>query len=446
MTTSWNAVSTATAKTMTKRFLLSAGVSLLLLLAATPVTAQLLDRVVAIVGDDVIALSELRKEAQDTFVRLAQANIRPMPSKAQIIERALDGLINHKLQVAEAKRLGIDVDGQTMAQALQNIAARNGITLGQLREALTREGVNFDAFREGIKEKLLISRLINREVVNKIQISKSEVDQYLAQNARLSGRKSVNMLHILISTPDGSSPEQLQQAREQAENIKQRVINGEDFRVLAQNESDGRQSLEGGYLGWLSIDQIPTLFLDAAMTLEKGETHGPIRSASGFHLIQMVDFRGDDRKLVRQTKARHILIRTNELTADADAKSRLQKLQLRIENGDDFAALARSNSDDTASAISGGDLDWINPGQMVDEFEEQMNLLDPGQVSAPFKTRFGWHIVQVLDRRAHDATEETRRHEARVAIRKRKATDAEERYVRRLRDEAFIELRLEDDS
>ena len=214
---------------------------------------------------------------------------------------------------------------------------------------------------------------------------------------------------------------------------------------MAQDQSDGRLALRGGDLGWRKADEVPTIFADAVASLPRGSVAGPLRSASGFHIIKLEDFKGGDRAIVAQTQARHILIQTNELTSDTDARQRLERLRERIVGGEDFATLARSHSDDKASTIKGGDLGWINAGDTLPRFEEEMARLAPGEVSQPFKTAFGWHIVQVQERREYDATDEVLRNRAREVIRDRKAKDAMELYLRRLRDEAYVEVRLQDD-
>lgn len=419
-----------------------------LLLLASTLAAQaeaLLDRIVAVVGDDVVMLSELRANASVLYTKLVQAQVNPMPSEEIIIKQALEQLVLKKLQLAEAERLGIAADEQTMTRAMSSVAEKNGLTLGELRAAVITDGMDFDEFRESIREQLLLGRLRNREVVERIQVTKSEVDQYLAQNPP-GGREAVRLSHILIATPDGASPAQIDLARGKADGLRKRLDGGEDFHTLAQRESDGRQALEGGDLGWLEMGAVPELFATAAREAQPGDVVGPLQNASGFHLIRVVEVRGEGRRdIVRQTHARHILIRTNEVTADEDAKHQLEQLRVRILGGDDFEALARSRSNDTASAIKGGDLGWVGTGSMVPAFEEQMDQLAPDQISQPFKTQFGWHIVQVLARRDHDATQESRRNKAVQALRDRKAEEAMQQYLRRLRDEAYVEIRLDDD-
>jgi len=425
---------------------------LLILLACAATTggaaengdSMLIDRIIAVVGEDVVMLSELRVEATKLAMRLQQKGVSPMPSTAAIQKQAFDTLVMNKLQLAEAARLGIEADEETVSKAISAIAENNGLSVPQLRDALQAEGMDFDTFRRTMRDEIVIRRLRNREVTNRIQVTKSEIDSYLERSGGADGRTAVHLLYILIATPDGASPAQREEARLKATEVVERLRKGEDFRTLAQQVSEGQNALQGGDLGWIDVNSMPPLFQPYVAKMDKGETQGPIAAGRGFHIIQLEDVRYGATNIVRQTHARHILIRTNEVTSDDDARNRLEQLRERIVNGDDFDTLARSNSDDKASAIKGGDLGWSTPGNLVPAFEEQMNALQINEVSMPFKTQFGWHIVQVLGRRDYDATDETRRDQAREAVRDEKADEALENYLRKLRDEAYIELRLED--
>lgn len=409
-------------------------------------SAQLLDRIITVVDQDVVMLSELRGKAQENFARLTRAKTSPMPSQNQILGRALDELIEEKLLLTEAARLGIEADPAMLAKTLDNIAKNNKLTVPQLREALIAEGQDYRRFQDNLRDQIVIRQLLNREVINRIQVSESEVKQYLARQAAApTGRGAVKLLHILVSTPDGASTAQIQAARKKAGAARARIDQGDDFRAVAQASSDGGRAMNGGELGWLNIASLPRGFDELVAEMKTGEVRGPFRSNAGFHLIKAEAFRQPEtpRKIVPQTQARHILIRTDEITADSDAQLRLQQLRERAIGGDDFGNLARSHSSDQASAIKGGSLGWVSPGKMVPEFEEVLNATPIGQVSEPFKSRFGWHILQVTDRREHDETEQARRDLARKAIRERKSKEATEQYKRRLRGEAYIDLRLE---
>ena len=439
---------TATAEKMIKQ--LRPFLVLLALLYIFPGQAhstQLLDRIVALAGDDVIMLSELRDKARKLLADLRSKQTNPMPSERQIIDSALNELILEKLQLAEAQRLGIEADPETVTKAIQRIAAKNQLSMAQLREALAAEGMSFQQFENTIKNQIIITRLINQEVTSRIQVSKSEIDQYLArQDASPDERREVHLMHILIATRDGASPQQIAEARARAQKAVQRLARGEDFAKVAQEMSDASNSIQGGDLGWAKLGQLTPDMAEQVSRAKAGDVIGPFRSSAGFHLLKVAEFRGgrDERKIVPQIHARHILIRTDEVTSDEDARTRLEQLRQRILDGEDFATLARANSQDPGSAIKGGDLGWVSAGTMVPKFEEQMMRLADGEISQPFKTRFGWHIVQVLGHRQHDETLEARRLAAKKAIRDRKAKEATEQYLRRLRDEAFVDIRLDD--
>ncbi|WP_457676942.1 peptidylprolyl isomerase [Thiolapillus sp.] len=406
---------------------------------------ELLDRIVAVVNDDVVLQSELDQEVRSIEQKLAQVGAPDMPGN-EIRKQALERLILEKLQLAEAKKIGATVDDETLLLAMNNIARQNGLSLDELAAALQEQGMSMEEYREELRKEITLQRLRNREVISRIQVTKAEVDNYLAHaEENPGGRDAYHLRHILIATPDGASSEEIAKARKQAEDILQRLRNGEDFATLATRYSAGQQALDGGDLGWLEAGQVPTLFVKDLATMERGEVHGPYQAASGFHIIKLEDYKGGDRNIVKQTHARHILIRTDELTSDQDARNRLDQLYQRIKGGEDFAALARAHSDDKGSAIKGGDLGWVNPGDLVPRFEEVMDSLPIDGLSEPFRTQFGWHIVQVLERRDHDATEEVKRDKAKLALRKRKADEALQLYLRKLRDQAFVEIRLNDD-
>lgn len=406
----------------------------------------LIDRIIAVVGDDVVMLSELRMESIKLHQQLEQKGVSPMPSTAAIQQKAFESLVLIKLQLAEAARLGIEANEETVNQALNAIAANNQMSLQELSEALEAEGMDFQTFRDTMRDEIIVRQLRNREVTNRIQVTKSEVDSYLERAGGADGRTAVRLLYIMIATPDGASPAQREEARVLATQLVDRLRAGENFRSLAQQFSNDQSALQGGDLGWLDVNSIPPLLQSYVAKMSTGDTEGPIAAGRGFHIIQLEEVRSDASNIVRQTHARHILIRTNEVTSDEHARARLTQLRERIIGGDDFDALARANSDDKASAIKGGDLGWSTPGNLVPEFEEQMDALPIDGVSQPFETQFGWHIVQVLGRRDYDATDETRRDQARKAVRDEKSTEAMENYLRKLRDEAYIELRLDDET
>jgi len=411
---------------------------------AIAAAAEPLDRIVAVVDEDVVVASELQSELENIVAQFRQKGAR-IPPKAVLERQLLERLILKKLQLAAAARAGIKVGEEILAQAVNNIARKNGMHISEFRQALEESGISFRKFRENLREQIIIQRFRDQEIKRRIRISDQEVEAFLArQGDAMDERSTYHLLHILISTPEAASPEQLNAARAKAQRLAAELRKGADFRSLALAESDGRQALEGGDLGWLPANQLPTIFTDTVKQMQRGEISDPIRTPSGYHIVKLEDYKGGEPHIITQTHARHILIRTNEITSDSDARIRLEQLKQRIDGGDDFAALARSHSDDKTSAIKGGDLGWTTPGDLLPRFEEEMNKLAINEVSAPFRTEFGWHIVQVLGRRQHDSTKEVKKAEARKAIQKRKLAEATELYLRRLRDEAYIDIRLND--
>jgi peptidyl-prolyl cis-trans isomerase SurA len=404
---------------------------------------QPLDQIVAIVDEDVVVRSELEVETRRILGALRQRNAQ-IPPRRNLERQVLERLVLKKLQMARAQALGISIGEDVLAQAIGNIARENNLTLSEFRAVLESEGMSFNSYRQSIREQLTQRQLLDREVMRKIRVSDQELETFNSRQKNLSGRTDYHLLHILIATTEGSSADQLEQAYEKAARLVARAQQGEEFSALALTESDGRQALEGGDLGWRKSNQLPSLFVDKVDTMARGEVSAPIQSPSGYHIIKLVDYKGGERHIIDQTRVRHILINTNEITSNKDAQIRLQQLRQRILGGDDFDLLARSHSDDKTTALNGGELGWVTAGDLVPRFEEEMSKLQPGELSQPFQTDFGWHILQVLERRKHDSTEEVVKAGARAAIRKRKFNEESELYLRRLKDEAFILTMLDD--
>jgi peptidyl-prolyl cis-trans isomerase SurA len=403
-----------------------------------------LDQIVAVVNDDVITRSELENRMQEMLTQL-QTKSTSLPPLAILREQVLERMISKRLQLQTADRLGLSVDDDTVTKAIANIAETNRITLLQLREVLERDGISFALFREQLREDILINRLKQKEVINRIVITDQDIDNFIAREIGTQRQRSaVHLQHILIATPEGASPEDVQAAKKQALTVYEELQQGADFSDMAMRVSDSRQALEGGDLGWIETSRIPSLFTQLVDELEPGAIGKPIRNASGFHIVKLLEIKGGKKLIVNQTRARHILIITNEIVSDREAQQRLATLRERIVNGESFESLARSHSDDKASAIKGGDLGWTSPGDLVPQFEEQMDALALNEISEPFKSPFGWHIVQPLERRQHDNTEEALRNNARQAIQKQKSEEAIELWLRRLRDEAYVEVMLDE--
>jgi len=407
---------------------------------------ELVDRIIAVVGKDVVMLTELKSRAQENYSQLAKRNPNALPSQEQVLTSTLDDLILEKLQLAEASKLGITASSDRVAEAMAQIAKNNKLTLDQLRKALAKEGTSFDFFRNKIKNQLTLQRLIDKEVTNRIQVSDSEIDSLIAaQDANAAKRREVRLFHILVRTPDGATAAEAKSAENKASKARKRIDAGESFEQVAINASDASNALQGGDVGWLAFAQLPRGYQEIVAKMNAGDVVGPFRSSNGFNILKAAEFRipKEEIELVTEYHSRHILIRTNELTSDDDAKTKLEQLKERIENGESFELIAKANSDDN-SAIKGGDLDWMALNVAVPEFEEMMIKAPTGQITQPFKTRFGWHILEVIETRQVNQTEKIRKANARAQIAKRKSEEAKEEYLRRLRDEAFIDLRLDD--
>jgi peptidyl-prolyl cis-trans isomerase SurA len=408
-----------------------------------PAPLEPVDKIVAVVNDDVITSTELDTRLHSIKEQLKNQS-SPMPPDAVLKKQVLDRMILASLQLQLADQNGIRVDDETLNRTIERIAADNKLSLTEFRSVLEKEGYDFATFREDIRREILISRVQQRQVTDRIMVTEQEIDNFLAtQRAQGNTGAEYHLAHILIAVPDASSSERIQAARQRAEDVLKKLRAGANFQETAIAVSDGQQALQGGDLGWRKAGELPTLFVDTVTHMKTGDVSDLIRSPSGFHIIKLLEQRNEQRHIVTQTHARHILIRTDELTSDDAAQARLKDIRQRVQDGADFAALARQYSNDTATANNGGDLGWVNPGEMVPKFQAQMDKLATGEISEPFKTGFGWHIVQVLDRRRHDDTDAFIRSQAREAIHQRKTEEELQSWLARLRDDAYIENRLD---
>lgn len=404
--------------------------------ATTPV-----DSIVAIVNDDVVTRIELDEQLRTVKAQLRQQRIA-LPGDEILRRQVLERMALERIQLQIARQVNIVVDDDALNQAINGIAAQNGLSLTEFRAVLQDEGYDFTLFRENIRKEMTLVRLRQQNVDSRINITDQEIENFLAIQRR-QGRSNdeYRIGHILLALPDGATPEQIAEVRARAEAVLERLRAGEDFSELAIAMSDGQQALDGGDLGWRRANEIPTLFADLVPQMRVGDISDPIRSSSGFHIIRLSDHRTAERHIIEQTRARHILVRADELTDDAQARQMAGQLRERILAGADFAELAREHSDDRASGARGGDLGWVEPGMMVPAFEQAMDALEPGEISEPVQSEFGWHLVQVLERRSHDATEEFTRDMARESIFRRKAEEEFAEWLRRLREEAYVEFR-----
>lgn len=409
--------------------------------AAAPIE---IDRIVAVVNTAVITEHELNSRVKQALVQLAGQKTA-QPPRRLLEKQLLERMITEKALMQVAEDLNIRSDGVMLDRAMARIAQNNKLTPEAFRKAIEAEGNDFEAFREQIRTEMTISRLKEREVDNRLVITDAEIDNFLATAAQAANQQDeYKLAHILVLSPEGASPEKLAELKAKAEKALAELQAGADFVQVSASYSDTQNAVQGGLLGWRNDAQLPSLYSTALRDMKAGDLSQVLKSGNGFHILKLLDKRGKDvQTVIKQTHARHILVKTNEVVNDSDAKNRLLMLKERIENGAKFDELAKLHSDDL-SASRGGDLNWLNPGDTVPEFERMMDSLQPNEVSAPVQSPFGWHLIQVLERRDQDVTEERKRIDARRVIRERKSEEAFEDWVRQARDRAYVEYRLED--
>lgn len=415
----------------------------LLLSAGLHAHAAELDRVAAVVNDEVITGSELRTRLEQVSRQLANQGT-PLPSAAELRSQVLDRMVLEHLQLQRAKQLGITVDDATLDRAIERIAEQNRIAVADMPRALQRDGLTWAQFRENIRNEIIMVRLREREVDPRVEISDAEVEAaQAAAKASQSGRDFL-ISHIYLPITEGATPEQWMALGAKAEGLMKRINAGEDFGKLAATYSSAQDAMNGGSLGWRPIERIPSVFADQLQGMSKGQVSRILRSNSGLHIFKIMDVRDQTAQKVeiQQTHARHILIRKADGVTAEQATRRLQDLATRVRNGADFGDLARTNSSDITSA-KGGDLGWVSPGDTVPEFEHAMDALKPGEVSGVVASPFGWHIIQVLERRKVDVTGDQSKLAARQAVRERKTDEAYEDWLRQLRDSAYVEIKPE---
>ena len=404
----------------------------------------MLDRVVAVVNSEVVTRLDLDEQVKVALQQLKRQGT-PLPAPDVLERQLLERLVTAKVLAQSAKETGLRVDDTQLQHSIERIAQENKMAPEAFRKLLEADGIDFNRFREELRNEILIVRLKEREVDSKILITDAEIDNYLKNQQSQGGKDDeYSLSHILILVPEQASPEQIKAKRVVAEKALDQIKGGADFRQISAGVSDAQNALDGGPLGWRPAARLPQIFGDSVKAMKVGDVSAVLRSANGFHIIKLLDKRGNESPvIIPQTHARHILIRLNEVVSEADAKQRLINLKERIENGADFTELARLQSED-ASASRGGDLGWLSPGDTVPEFERAMNGLEPGQVSDPVQSPFGWHLIQVVERRSEDMSKERQRVLARQSIRTRKADEAYQEWVRQQRDRAYVELRLDE--
>lgn len=423
---------------------------LALLVASSPTLAQrslsdrgvMLDRVAAVVNEGVVLASELDEQVLVIADRLKSQGLE-MPPANVLRQQVLERLILQEIQMQRAQRAGIRIGDESLNQALADVAQRNGISLAQLPAALAQQGIDYAGYRETVRKEMTLQVLQQRDVIQRINVSPRELEQFLErQKSRPSELNEYNLSHILIAVPQEATPSQLDQASRRAQDVFDRAKAGEDFAKLAVAYSNSQTALEGGALGWRRGPEIPTVLADLVVGLKPGEISQPLRTPSGYHIVRLNEIRGADQQVViEQTHARHILLKPTEIQDDATVRQRLVDVRERILKGEDFAVLAKTLSEDPGSATEGGDLGWTAPGTFVPEFDAALARLVDNEISEPFRTQFGWHIVQLLGKRQFDNTDELRRQRAFLQLRESKADEETELWLRRLRDEAYVDIK-----
>ncbi|MCX7186078.1 MAG: peptidylprolyl isomerase [Methylophilales bacterium] len=403
-----------------------------------------IDRIVAIVDQTVVTEQELESRIRTVTAQLQKQGTE-LPAENILRKQILERLISDTLQLQYAAQSGLKVDDSQLDKTIERIAEQNQLTLTEFADALAKDGVSMGKFRSDIRNEIIIARLREREVDSRINVSESEIDNFLTTQASSNeNQDEYEIAHILIRTPEEGATEDVQKAKVKVDEVIKALQAGTNFAKVSASFSDAPNALEGGSLGWKSSTQMPALFLDALKNMQVGTVSEVLRSPNGFHILKLISKRGGSSPLViEQTHARHILIKLSEVTSENEGKKKIDLIKERLDNGEKFEVLARQFSED-GSASNGGDLGWVNPGDTVPLFEKAMNELKDGQISSTVRTPFGWHVIQVLERRKQDMSKEAARLKARQEIRKRKSEEAYQDWVRELRDRAFVELRLED--
>ncbi|WP_164503460.1 peptidylprolyl isomerase SurA [Pleionea sediminis] len=425
----------------------SLAIALALSFAVTSIKAEeKLDQTIAIVEQDVILESELKRRMK-SIVRQLQKNNQSIPPMKILQDQVLDRIIIDSLQVQMAKRAGVRISEQELNAAVADIAKQNQMTIQSLRTSLIQDGINWELFREDLREEIMAARVRQGQVARRIEVSEREVDN-LVRLIDAQGEQNVqyHLGHILIPITNASDSKNIQEAREKAQDLVKQLRNGADFSNLAIQHSAGQEALQGGDFGWRPAPQLPTLFAGPAKSLKVGDVSAPLRSGSGFHIIKLIDKRGETKHIVQQVDARHILLMPNTIRNEADTKKEIYELYDKIKQGADFSDLAKEHSDDKGSAREGGKLGWSTPDKFVGPFKKAVETLPVKTVSEPLQTQFGWHIVEVLDRRAADQTDEFKREKAARILQSRKFDEEVESWLRELRDTSYVEVLIENEN
>ncbi|MFC0668840.1 peptidylprolyl isomerase [Azotobacter chroococcum] len=414
----------------------------LLLGAAVHAEVRPLDRIVAIVDNDVIMQSQLEQRLREVEQTIAKRGAQ-LPPRDQLGAQVLERLILENIQLQIGARAGIRIGDEELAQAMATIAQRNGLSLEQFQAALARDGLSFDDAREQVRREMVISRVRQRVVADRIQISDHEVQNFLASElGKLQLSEEFRLANITIPLSDGASPEQIQAAEQQVLEIYRQLRSGTDFAQLAIARSAGETALEGGEIGWRKAAQLPPPFDGLVSQLPVGGVTEPVRTPGGYIILKLLEKRGGSVQVRDEVHVRHILIKPSEIRSETEARRLIERIHERIRNGEDFAELAKSFSEDPGSALNGGDLNWIDPNILVPEFREMMANTPAGELSPPFKSPFGWHVLEVLGRRATDSSTQVREQQALNVLRNRRYDEELQSWLRQIRDEAYVESKL----
>ncbi len=427
-------------QSMLKKLLGVLSILFCLIIVSQKINAEVLDKIVAVVEDDVILEHELLGEVA-TIAQKIQAGNTAMPPEYVLKKQVLEKMIIQRLQQNLAEKAGITLSEDMLTNSATDIAQRNNMTLEQFKEELQRQGISYKSFLDNMKNEIVINQLRGREIADRIKVTDREIEHFIETEDKAGeGIGEYHVGHILIAVKEGASADVIKKALDKANSLVSDLRNGADFTKTAMSDSDDDNALKGGDLGWRNKNDLPTLFVDTVAKMGAGDVSDPIRSPSGFHIIKMLEVKGVGTQMITKSKVRHILIKTNELVDDTEAQKRLLSLKQRIADGDDFATLARAHSDDKGSALKGGLLDWVGPDDLVKPFQLAMEKLAINEISDPVQTQFGWHLIQVLERENKDNTSDFKKNQIRDIIRKRKIEEETELWLRRLRDESYVEI------
>lgn len=406
-------------------------------------SGEMLDGIAAVVNDGVVLKSQVERQLQMITLRAEKQEMR-LPPQDILEEQVLEQLINEEIQLQRASRIGVEISDQILNSALKRIAEQNGMKFEDLPETLAKDGINYGEYRRDMRTQLVLEQLRQIDVVGRISVAPREIEQCIAElEDNIVVNSEYNLSHMLISVPDSATADDYAEAQAEADDVYQKLSDGADFAEMAIRHSDIASGLDGGQMGWRMGSQLPTLFSDVVGNLSAGQFSRPIRAVSGFHIVKINEVRGTvERSEVQQKQVRHILVAPNEIIDSETAQQKLRDARDRILAGDVFAEVAKLVSDDTGSANSGGEMGWVNPGSFVPEFEKVADEIEIGVLSEPFETRFGWHILEVTERRTYDNTEDVKKRNCVERIRNSKLADESELWARRIRDEAFVDKRI----